>query len=129
MSILIKGIEMPVTCCHCPLMGYDPDREWHDGMARTGAHICVLTGELIDNTKREEHCPLVPVPPHGRLIDADALLARFDKESSAADAHGQDFSTCFMRGLEPCAEWWAVEQMVMDAPTIVPAEPEEEKMK
>lgn len=66
------------------------------------------------------------LPPHGRLIDADALLARFEKESSAADAHGRDFSTCFMRGLEPCAEWWAVEQMVMDAPTIVPAEQAEE---
>ena len=73
MSILIKGMEMPATCCHCPLMGYDPDREWYDSMARTGAHICVLTGELIDNTKREEHCPLVPVQPHGRLIDRDAL--------------------------------------------------------
>ena len=72
-SILIQGMEMPVTCCHCPLMGYYPDREWYDSMARTGAHICVLTGELIDNTKREEHCPLVPIPPHGRLIDADEL--------------------------------------------------------
>ena len=76
MGVYIKGMEMPVTCCHCPLMGYDPDREWFDSMARTGAHICVLTGELIDNTKREEHCPLVPVPPHGRLIDADAELER-----------------------------------------------------
>ena len=73
MSILIKGMEMPVTCCHCPLMGYDPDREWYDSMARTGAHVCVLTGELIDNTKREDHCPLVPVSPHYDLIDHNAL--------------------------------------------------------
>ena len=69
MGVYIKGMEIPVTCCHCPLMGYAPDREWYDSMARTGAHICALTGELIDNTKREEHCPLVPVPPHGRLIE------------------------------------------------------------
>lgn len=75
-DILIKGVEMPVTCCHCPLMGYDPDREWYDSMARTGAHICVLTGELIDNTKREEHCPLVPVPPHGRLIDEKDIVPK-----------------------------------------------------
>lgn len=65
---------MPKTCCYCPLMGYDPDREWLDSMARTGAHICALTGELIDNTKRAEHCPLIPVPDHGRLIDADVLI-------------------------------------------------------
>jgi hypothetical protein len=70
MSILIKGMEMPVTCCHCPLMGYDPDIEWVDGGRETqGAYICVITHELIDNTKREEHCPLVEIPPHGRLIE------------------------------------------------------------
>ena len=78
MSVLIRGMEMPVTCCHCPLLGYDPDIEWNDGGRETqGAYICVITHELIDNTKREEHCPLVPVPPHGRLIDADALEALF----------------------------------------------------
>ena len=69
MSILIKGMEMPVTCCHCPLMGYDQDIEWVDGGRETqGAYICVITHELIDNTKREEHCPLVEIPPHGRVI-------------------------------------------------------------
>lgn len=79
MSVYIKGMEMPKTCCYCPLMGYDPDREWFDSMARTGAHICALTGELIDNTKRAEHCPLIPVPKHGRLVDADALRQAFWK--------------------------------------------------
>ena len=74
MGVYIKNMEMPVTCCHCPLMGYDPDIECVDGGRETqGAYICVITHELIDSTKREEHCPLIPVPPHGRLIDADAL--------------------------------------------------------
>jgi len=74
MGVCIKGMEMPVTCCHCPLMGYDPDIEWNYGGRKTqGAYICVLTHELIDNTKRENHCPLVLVPAHGRLIDADEL--------------------------------------------------------
>ena len=75
MSILIRGMEMPVTCCHCPLMGYDPDIEWNDGGRETqGAYICVMTHELIDNTKREDHCPLVEIPPHGDLIDREALM-------------------------------------------------------
>ena len=30
-DILIKGMKMPVTCCHCPLMGYAPEIEWNDG--------------------------------------------------------------------------------------------------
>ena len=74
MSILIRGMEMPVNCCHCPLIGYDPDIEWNDGGRETqGAYICVITHELIDNTKREDHCPLVPIPPHYDLIDHNAL--------------------------------------------------------
>ena len=86
MSVLIKGMDMPVTCCHCPLMGYDPDIEWVDGGRETqGAYICVITHELIDNTKREEHCPLVPVPPHGDLIDRDALMRH---KGDCYDANG-----------------------------------------
>ena len=100
-DILIKGMEMPVTCCHCPLMGFDPDREWFDS-TRTGAHICVLTGELIDNTKREEHCPIIPVPPHGRLIDADALEKHIKKDWEEYD------------------HWIAVE--VENRPTVLEAE-------
>ena len=50
-----------------------------------------------------------------RLIDADALLDKFEKESHAAEEHGRDFSFCFMRGDTPCAEWWTVMQMVEDA--------------
>ena len=113
MSVLIKGMEMPVTCCHCPLMGYDPDREWFDSMARTGAHICVLTGELIDNTKREDHCPLVPVPPHGRLIDADAL-----HYSRIRIAH-PDGAVGGWNAVVMSAE-------IKDAPTIIPVDLEKE---
>ena len=72
MGIYIKNVEMPITCCDCPLIGYDPDLKWNDGGREAqGAYICFITHELIDNTKREEHCPLVEIPPHGRLIDAD----------------------------------------------------------
>lgn len=77
MSVLIKGMDMPVTCCHCPLMGYDPDIEWVDGGRETqGAYICVITHELIDNTKREEHCPLVPVPPHDKWLSSEPPMWR-----------------------------------------------------
>lgn len=53
-----------------------------------------------------------------RLIDADMLLNRFEKESKAAHEHGRDFSFCFMRGNEPCAEWWAVMSIVEDFATV-----------
>lgn len=64
MSIYVKRtaipeMVMPATCCHCPLVGYDPDIKWlDDGKESIGAYRCLITGELIDNTKREDHCPL-----------------------------------------------------------------------
>ena len=114
MGIYLPNMEMPVTCCHCPLMGYDPDIEWVDGGRETqGAYICVITHELIDNTKREEHCPLVPVPPHGRLIDADALSAKLNMMLSMAFGEGNTAFHFAYRSLGKVME---------NAPTIIPAE-------
>lgn len=53
----------PKTCCHCAAKAYDPDRpiddsaETFEGNAK-GAWFCTLTHQLIDNTKRDEFCPL-----------------------------------------------------------------------
>ena len=49
MSVLIK-MEMPKSCLECPLL---------------------YVTSLCDGFKP---CPLVPVPPHGDLIDRDALI-------------------------------------------------------
>jgi hypothetical protein len=116
-DILIKGMEMPESCYYCP-------------MKNDGYYLCKATRpykELEDDCKecKPQWCPLVPVQPHGRLIDADALLDKFEKESRAADEHGRDFSFCFKSGNESCAEWWAVEQMVEFFPTVIPADREE----
>ena len=73
MSILIKGMEMPTNCYKCPFCDNDA--------------MCTVLGEdLFDHVQAEvadnlrylpedwksDSCPLVPVPKHGRLIDADA---------------------------------------------------------
>lgn len=61
MSILIKGMDMPISCEKCPLC-YD--------------YLCCS----IDNSlhmflyNRHPGCPLIEIPtPHGRLIDASEL--------------------------------------------------------
>lgn len=60
MIILVRKDEVPATCCHCSLQVYDDEIKWGDaGVKRTGAYVCFITGQLIDNTKREEKCPLV----------------------------------------------------------------------
>lgn len=66
MSILIQGIEMPETCDDCPFpyvsASYDKYME------------CPLSKYEPTALKRNDDCPLVEVPPHGRLIDADELI-------------------------------------------------------
>lgn len=85
MSILIKGMEMPTSCAEC----FNRDCElWRE--VKRPAY------------QRHIYCPLVPIPPHGRLVDADVLKRELvlDYAYAAAD-------------------------MVDDAHTIIPAEEED----
>lgn len=70
MSVLIKGMEMPTSCDECELCTCYV-RE--DGTEEN--YRCVITFYPIHEfNERHEYCPLIEVPPHGRLIDADALM-------------------------------------------------------
>ena len=97
MSVLIKGMEMP-TCCATCRVGYS-----------LLGHRCMRTGRFVDPDeaikKHEEHCPLVPVPPHGRLIDADALVNEL--------VHSKFFSM---------SDYNNFVGLAFKAPTIIPAE-------
>lgn len=92
MSVLVRGMEMPKNCHSCPmcLMRFCQagDRELSERETRP-------------NAKRPEDCPMLPVPPHGRLIDADAL------DSSETDYLGNHL--VYLVDID-------------DAPTIIPAE-------
>ncbi len=70
MSVLTKGMDMPENCWDCPCLNGE------DG-------YCQLRKEYVYGDVPRS-CPLVPVPPHGRLIDADALNAKF-KEMGLGD--------------------------------------------
>lgn len=61
MSILIKDMEMPKNCALCKLRG-------------AGETWCPFTLREVPGNTIPEDCPLVPVPPHGDLIDRDALI-------------------------------------------------------
>lgn len=102
MSVLIKGISKPKTCAYCP------------------AGFCVNVMERgIINTLEELHkrrhsetipddCPYVEIPPHGRLIDADAFA---EKNKVFMDC---DFT-------HPCYGD-TLEELFADAPTVIEAE-------
>jgi len=74
-SVLVKGMDMPIGNC-----------EWLDEYGHfkrckllNGEDCCKMQEHLPEvSTWQEQYarCPLVDVPtPHGRLIDADALIA------------------------------------------------------
>ena len=69
MSVLVGGMKMPRNCIECPLQF---------------GGICSVQPPEIDDPfvaetveeaakGRTNWCPLVELPPHGRLIDADEL--------------------------------------------------------
>jgi len=62
-GIYIKGLKMPTACCACPC-NYD--------------NVCAITNKYPTFEEwyeiKPSWCPLVPVPDHGRLVDADALM-------------------------------------------------------
>lgn len=65
MSILIKGMEMPESCFYCPFVEKtNPDE-----------YVCMARNEEFSLVfgHRDKDCPLVEIPPHDRLIDADAF--------------------------------------------------------
>ena len=69
MGVLIRGMEMPKTCHECRL--YEGD-----------IYYCSAADKEIDISDSSEgkcqFCPLVPVPPHGDLIDYNFCIENYE---------------------------------------------------
>ena len=100
MGVYIKGMEMPRSCMLCPLCVEEADP--------ASGEMCMVTGTLMPPCTRErlDNCPLVPVPKHGRFIDADALTI-----STAVPLDGKPYRYIHIDNIE-------------NAPTIIPADEE-----
>lgn len=90
MSVYIRGMEMP-----------------------NGCDDCFLAGCYWACNSRSKHCPLIPVPDHGRLIDADEADSRYTPDFTELS----DFQ---------CGWNAAMKRVCEDAPTIIPASKEEQ---
>ncbi len=104
MSVYIKGMEMPKSCYDCPLR------------KRIGLNIiCPISREEFAVADvnilfyRLGNCPLVPVPPHGRLIDADANIATLQKCED--DPESELAKICY----------GYAKKVIAACPTIIPA--------
>ena len=83
MSVLIKGMKMPMNCDECPLGEYE-DCEWFACSPINMAYRHIAQCDRLDD------CPLVELPEHhGRLIDADALMDIFaDRLEKISERYG-----------------------------------------
>ena len=88
MSVILKGVEMPERCGQCFL--------------RVGN-----CKQRIYREQRPKNCPLVELPPHGRLIDIKSV------EDGKFVTVGNDYQ-----------RWWngALESVIDNAPTVIEAE-------
>ena len=117
MSVLIKGMKKPKTCCSiidgemklCPFVNTDDD--------------CVLRlGEKCYGTWEEQYadCPLVELPEkHGRLIDGDALVTEMTNGIRAGNFEDGYEKYQNINNIDDCVE------CVKYADVIVEAEDEE----
>ena len=83
-GVYIKGMEMPKNCWSCACYHHKVDDGYYD------YDVCQASGTVFNDgyssvtghkdhidpfKQRLDNCPLISVPDHGRLIDADALQA------------------------------------------------------
>lgn len=112
MGIYIKGMEMPERCWDCDLC--------YDSFYCRPLRIQFSDMEDFEPAERRlSDCPLVPVPKHGRLIDADALGKRIKAEGTN---QAEQLATRFDPVVRAYGDCYG---MVLSAPTIIEAEDEE----
>ena len=109
MGVYIRDMEIPKSCRKCMIS--QPDGcGW----------ICPIieSKPIVDGrvNSRHPHCPLVPVPPHGRLGDLDTVY-RFAKDQLVKE------TGAFSKGINKALKDIMAAVRNGDAiPTIIPAE-------
>ena len=99
MSVIVKNMEMPKNCRTCPMLFDGHNYRW-----------CNITGESLGieetDNGRDEYCPLIELPPHGRLIAEKTIT-----EIRYHDADGYHI----VNGEQLC-------ELEIDAETVIEAE-------
>lgn len=108
MSILIKGMKMPPSCFLCKLSFMSGERLFCSAMKN----------EEVLRSKIDSNCPLIEIPPHGRLIDESWLKETLIETLEAIRKNPK----MDMQEMHLIASFATLGEMVADAPTIIEAE-------
>lgn len=105
MDILIKNIEMPSSCVGCKLV-----------QRYRYSDECQYLHKKIAHNGRLKDCPLVELPPHGRLINADAI-----RKSLSTDCPCRGCERFHEEGACMNCQWDRFVRLIDDAPTVLEA--------
>ena len=104
MSVIVKGMEMPKNCGECPFIFSSWGIEYYCHLAESSTSAEYVGREKMTN------CPLIELPPHGRLIAEKTIT-----EIRYHDADGYHI----VNGEQLC-------ELEIDAETVIEAEGETE---
>ena len=121
-GIYIIGMEMPKRCSQCRFLYGDTldglcsaAEKWLDDDDYWTWYV-YPEGDMDDS--KPCNCPLIPVPDHGRLIDADAMCERLLSAWDTADKEKKTLISDVMARV--------VTPIVVGTPTIIPATAKED---
>lgn len=114
MSVLIKGGKMPEYCGECDGCRFDNLNVEYRCFA-TGEFL----GELDINKERGKRCPLVEIPPHGDLIDKNALMESIKETYCTPCPHDGDYNYCKACSIDDALD------AIDDTPTVIESEEQE----
>lgn len=81
MSVIVKDMKMPLNCEKCIYSGWSNFYQIYVCNAAKRDEPVLFDGKQTKSTAvvrsaRADNCPLVPVPPHGDLIDRNDIKDR-----------------------------------------------------
>ena len=105
MSVIVKNMEMPKNCQECDL--------YIEG-------ACYAKGyrdyRSIMDTAKPDDCPLVELPPHGRLGDLDALYEEISNGNKAYNGiEGYDGEYQHIGNVDDCMDVIKMAETVIEA--------------
>jgi hypothetical protein len=112
MGVYIRGMEMPRNSDECKLCAFIPVGDF--GIFRK----CMPLNAKAEIIIRRSDCPLIPVPPHGRLKEEEWLkkiISRAIEINASIEPRSEAVEQ------ERRCLWW-FEQQIGIAPTIIEAE-------
>jgi len=122
MGIYINGMEMPTRCEDCFCYRHNAEYDY--------AYCNISSVNVLGHgNARLNNCPLIPVPPHGRCIDADAFSAKIIEiveRQKYDDFYAQSLSVgAILREVVNELKGAGLDGYANN-PTIIPADPAEE---